>query len=175
MQAPALPPDERLRLEALRRLLILDTPPEERFDSLTVYAASLFQVPIALVSLVDADRQWFKSRCGLDVTETGRDVSFCGHAILHDELFVVSDALKDPRFSDNHLVTGNPSIRFYAGAPLKLKNGQRPGTFCLIDRKPRSLDAWERQHLLDLARVASLELEGILASGEFLRRHTAPP
>jgi GAF domain-containing protein len=175
MQSPALPPDEQHRLSSLRNLLVLDTPPEERFDSLTAYAASIFQVPIALVSLVDAQRQWFKSRCGLDATETGREESFCGHAILQDELFLIPDALKDRRFHDNPLVTGEPCIRFYAGAPLKLSDGQRPGTFCLIDRKPRQLDAWERQHLQDLARVASLELQGILASAEFLREPPQRP
>jgi GAF domain-containing protein len=175
MQIPALPEDEQRRLSSLRRLLILDTPPEERFDSLTAYAASIFQVPIALVSLVDAQRQWFKSRCGLPATQTGRDESFCGHAILQDEIFLVRDALKDPRFHDNPLVTGEPCIRFYAGAPLKLQDGQRPGTFCIIDHRPRNLDAWERQHLQDLAGVASLELQGIMASAEFLREPPLRP
>ena len=152
---------------------MLDTPPEERFDSLTAYAAATFQVPIALVSLVDVNRQWFKSRCGLGAQETSRDLSFCGHAIGQPDLFTVEDALRDERFADNPLVTGEPHIRFYAGAPLRLQDGTQPGTFCLIDRKRRQLDDWEREHLRDLARVASMELEGLVASADFLRKHTA--
>lgn len=150
---------------------MLDTPPEERFDSLTAYAAATFQVPIALVSLVDVNRQWFKSRCGLGAQETSRDVSFCGHAIDQTDLLVVDDALLDERFADNPLVIGEPHIRFYAGAPLRLRDGTQPGTFCLIDRKRRRLDEWEREHLRDLARVASAELEGLVASAHFLREH----
>jgi len=171
MQAPYFPDDESRRLASLRQLLVLDTPPEERFDSLTAYASVAFRVPIALVSLVDADRQWFKSRCGLDAAETGRDVSFCGHTILGKEVMVVEDALQDPRFADNPLVLGDPFIRFYAGAPLVLRDGTRPGTFCLIDRQRRTLDAWERSHLQDLARVASMELEGLMATTGFLERN----
>lgn len=171
MQSPYFPDDEARRIASLRGLLVLDTPPEERFDSLTAYAAAVFKVPIALVSLVDEDRQWFKSRCGLESKETGRDVSFCGHTILLPQVMVIEDALADPRFADNPLVIGEPHIRFYAGAPLKLANGTRPGTFCLIDRKRRSLDAWERGHLQDLARVASLELEGLMAAPAFLQQH----
>lgn len=171
MQSPYFPDDEGRRLAALRSLLILDTEPEERFDTLTAYAATTFDVPIALVSLVDDQRQWFKSRCGLDAQATGRDVSFCGHAILQPEVMVVEDAMTDPRFADNPLVTGEPHIRFYAGAPLMLRDGTRPGTFCLIDRKRRRLDAWGLRHLADLARVASMELEGLASASEFLRRH----
>lgn len=169
MQAPALPPDEATRIATLRELLILDTDPEEKFDSLTAYAASQFAVPIALVSLVDRNRQWFKSRCGLGASETGRDVSFCGHAILGDDLLLIPDTLGDPRFADNPLVTGDPLIRFYAGCPLKMANGRNIGTFCLIDRKPRTLDPWEAQHLRDLARVAALEIQGIDAGEKWLR------
>lgn len=169
MQTPYFPDDESRRLASLRSLLVLDTPAEERFDALTAYAAATFGVPIALVSLVDADRQWFKSRCGLDVQATGRDVSFCGHSILQPDVMVIEDALSDPRFADNPLVLGDPFIRFYAGAPLQLRDGTRPGTFCLIDRKRRTLDAWGIAHLRDLARVASMELEGLGASADFLR------
>ncbi|MFM5486675.1 GAF domain-containing protein, partial [Aeromonas veronii] len=118
MQSPVVPDNERLRLDALRRLAILDSPAEERFDRITRMARNMFDVPIALVSLVDENRQWFKSCCGLPVLETPRDISFCGHAILGEELFVVEDAAQDPRFSDNPLVTGEPHIRFYAGHPL---------------------------------------------------------
>ena len=125
MQAPAQPSNEALRIETLREFLILDTPPEERFDNLTRAAASFFRVQIAVVSLVDVNRQWFKSICGLDASETPRDVSFCGHAILQNEVLVIEDALLDARFSDNPLVVGGPKIRFYAGAPLTASNGCR--------------------------------------------------
>jgi len=169
MQVPYFPDDETRRLASLRALLVLDTPPEERFDSLTAYAAATFDVPIALVSLVDENRQWFKSRCGLGAEATGRDVSFCGHTILQSGVMIIEDALADPRFADNPLVLGDPFIRFYAGAPLRLGDGTQPGTFCLIDRKRRKLDAWAVGHLQDLARVASLELESLAATTAFLR------
>ncbi|BCL76301.1 hypothetical protein JHS3_20370 [Jeongeupia sp. HS-3] len=159
MQAPCFPADEELRLATLRSLLILDTAPEERFDNLTRAAAGFFRVAIAVVSLIDGDRQWFKSVCGLDATETSRDVSFCGHTILQDELLVVEDALLDPRFSDNPLVTDAPYIRFYAGAPLKVGNGMNLGTLCLIDREPRKLEPFEREMLLDMARLVAVELQ----------------
>ena len=118
MLIPAQPPDEALRLQALRGLALLDTEAEERFDRITRTAVRLFGVPTALVSLVDDCRQWFKSKQGLGVTETSRDISFCGHAILGTVALVVPDALADPRFADNPLVTGPPHIRFYAGFPL---------------------------------------------------------
>lgn len=168
MQVPSLPHDEEERLKTLRDMLILDTEPEQRFDVLTQYAGEFFEVPIALVSLVDAERQWFKSRYGLDATETPRDISFCGHAILEREPLVVNNALDDPRFADNPLVTGGPKIRFYAGAPLHMENGKRIGTFCIIDSKPRELTEWELEHLKDLAKVAAKELQGISASKDFL-------
>lgn len=139
IQAP-LPHNEAQRLQALRDLLILDTPPEERFDRISAFAAKEFDVPIALVSLVDRDRQWFKSSFGLDVCETARDISFCGHAVTMSETLVVHDALKDPRFADNPLVTGKPYVRFYAGALLRLPYGQIVGTFCIMDRRPRTFD-----------------------------------
>ena len=151
MIEPALPRNEAARLEALRGLNILDTPPEERFDRITRIAAELFDVPIALVSLVDAERQWFKSRYGLDAFETSRATSFCGHAILQDSVFHVADAAQDPRFHDNPLVTGPPHIRFYAGAPL-YAGGEAIGTLCLIDFKPREFDATDRSQLEGLAR-----------------------
>jgi len=159
MQEPAIPEDEEARLAALQALEVLDTPPEARFDRVTRIARDLFDVPIALVSLVDSDRQWFKSCQGLDATETPRSISFCGHAILGDDIFCVPDALEDPRFADNPLVTGPPEIRFYAGAPLKLENGRRVGTLCIIDRRPRSLDAVQRRHLRDLADWVQDELQ----------------
>ncbi|MBE9611006.1 GAF domain-containing protein [Chitinilyticum piscinae] len=159
MQAPCLPDDEAERIANLRSLLILDTPPEQRFDNLTRVAAGFFRVPIAVVSLVDAERQWFKSTCGLDARETGRDVSFCGHAILDSGVMVVEDARSDPRFADNPLVTGGPMIRFYAGAPLKSSQGHNLGTLCLISPEPRQMDAVEIQMLQDLARLVVVELE----------------
>lgn len=140
MQAAPIPADDAERLQALRELLILDTPPEERFDKIARFVAEEFEVPIALVSLVDENRQWFKARVGLDVCETARDISFCGHALTLDAPLVIEDALLDPRFADNPLVTGEPFIRFYAGAPLRLAPGAAIGTLCLIDRRPRRLD-----------------------------------
>src|SRR5438270_10055720 len=119
MIPPALPADEPERLAALQALHVLDTPPEERFDRITRVARRLFGVPIALISLVDARRQWSKSRQGLDLPEAAREVSFCGHAILGDEVFVVPDARQDPRFAANPLVTSEPHVRFYAGQPLR--------------------------------------------------------
>jgi GAF domain-containing protein len=135
------PDDEEDRLSALRQLLILDTPEEERFDRIAAFAADEFDVPIALVSIVDSDRTWFKSHFGMDLQQAPRDVSFCGHAIMHHAPFVVPDAELDARFSDNPNVTGDPHVRFYAGACLTLPTGQNVGTLCLFDFKPREMDA----------------------------------
>ncbi len=140
MIVPPLPHNEAQRLRALRELLILDTPSEERFDRISAFAAKEFDVPIALVSLVDQDRQWAKSNFGLEACETPRDVSFCGHAINMSETLVVPDALADSRFTDNPLVIGKPYVRFYAGAGLRLPYGQVVGTFCIMDRRPRQFD-----------------------------------
>ena len=158
MKKPDFPANEATRLESLRALQILDTDAEERFDRLTRLAQRMFNVPIALVSLVDANRQWFKSSAGLDATETPRDISFCGHAILGDEVFIVNDASKDCRFNDNPLVTGDPSIRFYAGCPLRAMDGHKLGTLCLIDRKPRKMSEEDIEALQDLASMAEKEL-----------------
>ncbi len=158
MQSPATPQNEVRRLQRLLSLDILDTLPEERFDRLTRIAQHLFGVPIALVSLVDAERQWFKSSQGLDASETPRDISFCGHAILDSELFVVPDASQDARFSDNPLVAGDPNIRFYAGAPLSSPDGFRVGTLCVISMQPREFTTVERQILSDLAGLVEQEL-----------------
>jgi GAF domain-containing protein len=160
MQAAPIPADDASRLAALYALLILDTPPEERFDKIAAFAAAEFDVPIVLVTLVDTGRQWFKARIGLPVCETGRDISFCGHAILQPEIMVVPDAREDARFADNPLVTGAPFIRFYAGAPLQLPSGERLGTLCLIDRVPRTLDALELGILSTLRDLVVLELAG---------------
>lgn len=158
MQAPSIPDNESQRLQALRAQAILDTPAEERFDRLTRLGRHMFGTQIALVSLVDADRQWFKSRQGLDACETGRNISFCGHAILDDAIFEITDARIDPRFADNPLVTGPPHIRFYAGAPLATADGSRIGTLCIIDEQPRQLSAAERCALRDLADCVEAEI-----------------
>jgi diguanylate cyclase (GGDEF)-like protein len=159
MQQPAQPSNEAARIALLRSLDILDTPPDERFDRLTRLAKRLFDVPIATVSLVDSDRQWFKSCIGLSVTETPRDISFCGHTILDDELLVIEDAQADPRFFDDPLVTGDLHLRFYAGCPLTLRNDVRVGAICIVDTKPRTLDEADRGLLRDLGHIAERELE----------------
>ena len=160
MTPAPMPADEDERLAALRELLLLDTPPEERFDRLARLAAEQLDTPIALLTLVDGQRQWFKSRMGLEATETPREISFCGHAILKNELFVVEDASRDPRFADNPLVTGDPHIRFYAGAPLSAPGGHRIGTLCVIDTVPRTLGTVERSILDALRRLANETLAG---------------
>jgi diguanylate cyclase (GGDEF)-like protein len=165
MPAAPLPSDEAERLKALLGCHILDTPPEQRFDDLTLLASRVAQAPIALVSLVDRDRQWFKSRVGLDVTETPRDQAFCAHAILTPEVpLVVADAAKDPRFIDNPLVTGGPGIRFYAGTPLVDEYGKALGTLCVIDVVPRELDAEQLESLQALGRqvVAQLRMTRLI-------------
>lgn len=161
MLKPPLPSNEDARLQALRALGVLDSAPEEQFDRLTRLAQHILQVPIALVSLVDANRQWFKSHQGLDASETPRDISFCGHAILEPEILLIPDAALDPRFSDNPLVTAAPNIRFYAGAPLSLGNGLRVGTLCAIDSQPHQVSAAQLDALRDLAQCVSEELERV--------------
>jgi PAS domain S-box-containing protein len=158
MHSAPLPDNEAHRLAELRFLRILDTPFEERFDRITRTATMLFHVPIALVSLVDDTRQWFKSCQGLDIRETSREISFCSHAILTDGPFIIEDARKDLRFADNPLVTGKPHIVFYAGHPLVGPGGQKLGTLCLIDRQPHLLSQDELTALGDLAAWVELEL-----------------
>ncbi len=157
---------ELSRLEALRDLGVLDSAPEEAFDDLAQLASIICQVPIALVSLIDADRQWFKARCGLDAQETPRDAAFCAYAIQQGALLEIPDAALDPRFADNPLVTGEPHIRFYAGVPLVGPQGYRYGTLCAIDVEPRVLTEDQRDGLTRLARRASEALE----TGRLLRR-----
>jgi len=161
MKAPGSPANEKQRLKDLRSLNILDTRPEERFDRLTRMARRMFGVETALVSLVDENRQWFKSKVGFAACETGRDISFCGHAILGNEIFIIEDAQQDDRFCDNPLVSGDPYIRFYAGVPLRYLNGSKLGTLCIIDRKPRTLDKEDLDTLRDLAEMAEGELNAI--------------
>lgn len=158
MLSPALPIDEGPRLQALHGLGVLDTPPEERFDDLVQYAADALELPIALVSLVDAKRQWFKARVGLDLHQTPREVSFCGHAILCQDVLVVEDARRDPRFADNPLVAGPPHVRFYAGAPLRSSEGLPLGTLCVMAPRPRRLRVTQLKTLRALADVAAWEL-----------------
>lgn len=161
MKKPDTPLDEQARLETLRSLSILDTPAEERFDRLTRMAKRLFGVPIALVSLVDENRQWFKSCFGLSVSETPRDISFCGHAILGNDPFIIPDTIVDERFADNPLVLSDPHIRFYAGCPLSAPNGRKLGTLCIIDRQPRSFEKEDLEALKDLASMVERELAAV--------------
>jgi PAS domain S-box-containing protein len=161
MLPPAPPPaNEAERLERLRALAVLDTAPEPLFDTLSRLAAAICGTPIALLSLVDASRQWFKANVGLPgVSETPRELAFCAHAILDGEVLEVGDACADPRFAGNPLVTGEPGIRFYAGAPIELPGGVRLGTLCVIDRQPRRLDPAQREQLRELAAAAAQALE----------------
>src|SRR3954469_1928165 len=153
IQAPT-PANETERLAALYSLHILDTPAEERFDRVTRLALQLFNVPIAYVSILDANRQWFKSACGIDRGQTDRAISFCGHAIMQDEPLIIPDALLDDRFYDNPLVTEDPKFRFYAGCPLQTASGQKVATFCIADRKPREINGDLVQSLKSLAAIA---------------------
>jgi GAF domain-containing protein len=159
MNAP-LPQNEAKRLKVLWQYEVLDTVPEEVFDDLTELAARICEAPIGLISLVDERRQWFKSRVGVTLTETSRDVSFCAYAITQSDLFIVPDATKDERFAKNPFVTNEPHIRFYAGAPLITPDGHALGTLCVIDKVPRELRPDQKQALLILARhvVSQLEL-----------------
>lgn len=161
MNKPEKAKDEEKRLRTLRALNILDTGPEERFDRITRMAKRIFDVPIALVSLVDEDRQWFKSSIGFNVSETPRDISFCGHAILGDQIFIIPDTTKDKRFADNPMVINEPHIRFYAGCPLIFVDGSKIGTLCIIDDKPRHFDSDDMQALKDLATTAERELAAV--------------
>src|SRR5436190_235345 len=145
---------ERRRLGRLRLLAVLDTEPEPLFDGLVHLAASICDMPISLVSLVDDKRQWFKANLGLEDTgETARDIAFCAHAIEGEDVMQVSDATQDARFAANPLVLGDPKIRFYAGAPITMPGGERIGTLCVIDRRPRELTPEQRRSLRELAVV----------------------
>lgn len=164
MTVPPIPSNEQSRIEALHALEILDTPIEDRFERITRLAKRLLCVPIAAISLVDRDRQWFKSMQGTNVCETSREISFCGHAIIQNEMMAVVDARLDPRFADNPLVTGEPSIVFYAGIPIHSVDGHTVGTLCVIDRKPRRLSLEDQQILRDLAALAESELSAAVAA-----------
>jgi GAF domain-containing protein len=154
-----IPKNETKRIQVLWQYDILDTVPEAVFDELTDLAALICSAPIALISLVDENRQWFKSKVGVSLQETGRDISLCSHAILQGDLFIIPDTTKDPRFKNNPLVTASPKIRFYAGAPLVTPSGHALGTLCVIDKVPRELTADQKQALRLLARHVMTQLE----------------
>ncbi len=155
-----IPKNEKMRLKVLWQYEVLDTVPEEIFDDLTELAARICEAPIALISLVDEERQWFKSKVGVSLNETSRDVSFCAYTITQSDLFIVPDATRDSRFANNPLVVSNPKIRFYAGAPLITPDGYALGTLCILDKIPRELRPDQKQALRILARhvVSQLEL-----------------
>jgi len=162
MSAPK-PKNESRRLKVLWQYDVLDTVPEEVFDDLTELAGHICKTPIALISLVDEDRQWFKSKIGVTISETSRDISFCAHAIMREGLFIIPDATKDARFKNNPLVTGRQRIRFYAGAPLISPDGYALGSLCVMDNRPRTLDTDQQEALRVLAHHVVSQLE--------LRRH----
>jgi adenylate cyclase len=171
MPAADLPPDEAERLRALRELELLDSEPEEEFDELVRRAAEATGAPIAVITLVDQARQWFKARVNLELESTDRDLAFCAHAILSpDDLTIVPDTLEDERFNDNLLVTEDPNIRFYAGAPIFTPDGFPIGTLCVIDAAPRGLSEEQADALRDLAREVSKQIER-----RRLERATAKP
>jgi GAF domain-containing protein len=153
------PANETARLAALERYAILDSDPEQAFEDLTLLASFICKTPIALISLVDGDRQWFKSRIGITASETSRDVAFCSTAILQTDVFVIPDALKDERFRNNPLVVDDPHIRFYAGAPLINEEGLALGTICVVDKTPRELSPEERDALKALSRLVVAQME----------------
>ena len=158
-EAPPVPLDEDERLEVLRAYRLLDTEPEQIYDDAVRIASEVCDTPIALISLVDDSRQWFKAKVGLDVTETSRKVSFCAHNLGGDELLVVPDAARDSRFAGNPLVVEEPKIRFYAGAPLRSPEGHGLGSLCVIDREPRELTEVQLETLRALARMVSAQFE----------------
>lgn len=162
--ACALQIDEALRIHTLERYEVLDSQPERQFDRIVTLARRVLRAPIVLISLIDEERQWFKAREGLPVAQTPRSLAFCDHAIRQRGIMVVEDARLDPRFRDNSLVTGEPGIRFYAGAPLITHDGMALGTLCIIDREPRGLNAEEAETLADLAAIVMDELELRLAN-----------
>jgi len=150
---------EAARVAALNRYAILDSEPEDSFDDLVILAAHVCRTPMALISLVDDHRQWFKSKVGVQAAETPKEISICAHAIRQNDLFIVSDTLKDPRFRESPLVTKEPGIRFYAGAPLVNEDGFALGTLCVVDREPRELDDDQKNALSALSRVVLRQME----------------
>ncbi|MEM7682635.1 MAG: GAF domain-containing SpoIIE family protein phosphatase [Planctomycetota bacterium] len=157
--APPRARDEQRRLADLRALRLLDTPPEQRFDAIVALTKELFDVPIAYIALIDAERQWFKAQVGLDASETPRDISFCGHTILRSQPLIIPDASADARFCDNPMVLGEPYVRFYAGHPLRSPEGQNVATLCVVDRKPRSFTREDEALLARLAHLAETQFD----------------
>lgn len=159
MEQLTKPKNEEARLAALEKYAILDTDPEAAFDDLTQLASFVCKTPMAMISLIDEERQWFKSKVGCTPTETSRDVAFCSNAIMQDDVFVVPDATKDERYRNNPMVVSEPHIRFYAGAPLITDEGYALGTLCVIDQKPRELEPEQRDALKALSRLVLAQLE----------------
>jgi GAF domain-containing protein len=157
--AVSIPNKEAARVAALNRYAILDSEPEQSFDDLVILASHICKTPMALLTLVDDHRQWFKSRVGVDVQETPLELSICAHAIQQNDLFIVSDTLEDARFRDNPLVVGDPHIRFYAGSPLVNEDGFALGTLCVVDRQPRELDKDQKEALAAVSRLALRQME----------------
>ncbi len=158
MKHAPIPENEARRLDALRKLNLLDTPIEERFERITKFACRLFDVSISTISLIDSNREWFKSCQGMSNREGARDVSFCGHAVLESDLLIIPDAQQDERFQDNPMVTGKPFIRFYAGHSLKGPDGYNVGVFCIKDQKSKQMTDGEMRNLKDLVAWVELEL-----------------
>lgn len=167
---PPLPIKEDQRVALLRSMEVLDTPPSPNFDRICTIAKEYFQVPMAVVSFVDSHRQWFKARCGLGISQTSRDVAFCAYTVLHDDFFIVGDTHEDDRFRHNPLVTGDPHVRFYAGAPITFSAGLHLGSVCILDRVPRRLNATQRGILKHLADIAVSELRLLQAGKAYFRR-----
>jgi len=161
MEAPLIPGNEADRMHALKALHLLDTPMQENFERITRITQAIFNVPIVSFTLIDSDRQWFKSVQGLDICETSREVSFCGHVINQAALFIINDATKDPRFADNPLVTGEPFIRFYAGYPVHSADGFKIGSLCIIDTKPHDFTKAQLAPLKDMAAMLEAELKAL--------------
>lgn len=162
---PPIPSNEAERMRSLRLYRIIDSGSEKAFDDLTRLAAAICETPISLITLIEGERQWFKSKVGMTMTETSRDVSFCAHALVDNRMLVVEDATKDPRFADNPYVTAEAPVRFYAGAPLVMADGNSLGTLCVVDRKPRQLSPHQLEALgiLRQAVVSQIELRRALA------------
>jgi GAF domain-containing protein len=159
MGVPMMSSNDGARVDALQKYAILDSEPEQAFDDLTLLASYVCKTPIALISLVDEDRQWFKAKVGISATETSRDIAFCSTAIQQGDVFVVPDALQDERFRTNPLVVSEPNIRFYAGAPLINEDGYALGTLCVIDRTPRVLGSDQEAALKALSRLVLMQME----------------
>ena len=159
MSAPKMSTDDAARVGALQKYAILDSEPEQAFDDLTFLASYVCKTPIALISLIDEDRQWFKAKVGISAKETSRDIAFCATAIQQSDVLVVPDAMKDERFCTNPLVVSEPNIRFYAGAPLVNEEGYALGTLCVIDRAPRELGTDQEAALKALSRLVLMQME----------------